>query len=72
MGNFFDCVAARRSPIADVESGHRRVSVCHLGNISCKLGRPLKWDPVAETFVSDAEADGMLSRPQRAGFEVRA
>ncbi len=72
MGNFFDCVAARRQPIADVESGHRSVSVCHLGNISCSLGRKLAWDPVVERFVADAEADGMLSRPQRAGFEVRA
>ncbi|NCA11255.1 gfo/Idh/MocA family oxidoreductase [bacterium] len=72
MGNFFDCVAARRQPIADVESGHRSVSVCHLGNISCKLGRPLKWDPAAERFVSDAEADALLSRPQRRGFEVEA
>ena len=72
MGNFFDCVAARRQPIADVESGHRSVSVCHLGNISCKLGRPLQWDPAAERFVSDPEADALLSRPQRKGFEVRA
>jgi predicted dehydrogenase len=72
MGNFFDCVAARRQPIADVESGHRSVSVCHLGNISCRLGRPLAWDPTAERFVNDAEADGLLSRPQRPGFEVKA
>ena len=72
IGNFFDCVAARRQPIADVESGHRSVSVCHLGNISCKLGRPLKWDPEAERFISDLEADALLSRPQRKGFEVKA
>jgi predicted dehydrogenase len=72
IGNFFDCVAARRQPIADVESGHRSVSVCHLGNISCKLGRPLKWDPAAERFISDLEADALLSRPQRKGFEVKA
>lgn len=72
MGNFFDCVAARRQPIADVESGHRSVSVCHLGNISCKLGRVLTWDPAAERLVSDAEADGLLSRPQRKGFEAKA
>lgn len=71
MGNFFDCVAARRKPIADVESGHRSVSVCHLGNISCRLGRPLKWDPSAEHFVGDAEANILLSRPQREGFETQ-
>lgn len=72
MGNFFDCVAARRQPIADVEVGHRSVSVCHLGNISCKLGRKLTWDPAAEKFSDDAEADSLLARPQRPGFEVRA
>jgi len=72
MGNFFDCVAARRQPIADVEAGHRSVSTCHLGTIACRLGRPLTWDPDAERFVSDTEADGLLARPQRAGFEVRA
>jgi predicted dehydrogenase len=72
MGNFFDCVAARRQPIADVEAGHRSVSVCHLGNIACRLGRKLAWDPAAERFVSDADADAMLARPQRQGFEVRA
>jgi len=72
MGNFFDCVAARRQPIADVEAGHRSVSVCHLGNIACRLGRKLAWDPAAERFVSDADADAMLARPQRPGFEVRA
>ena len=72
MGNFFDCVATRRQPIADVEAGHRSVSTCHLGNIACRLGRPVTWDPVAERFVSDAEADALLSRPQRPGFEVKA
>ena len=72
MGNFFDCIATRKQPISDVESQHRSVSTCHLGNIACRLGRTLKWDPAAERFVSDAEADGLLSRPQRAGFEVKA
>ena len=72
MGNSFDCVAARRRPLADVESGHRSVSTCHLGNIACRLGRKLAWDPDAERFVSDTEADALLSRPQRPGFEVRA
>jgi myo-inositol 2-dehydrogenase / D-chiro-inositol 1-dehydrogenase len=70
MGNFFDCIEARRTPISDVESQHRSVSVCHLSNIALKLGRPVKWDPVAEQFINDSEANQHLSRPQRAGFEV--
>ena len=70
MGNFFDCVASRKPPISDVESQHRSVSTCHLGNISMKLGRPLKWDAVEETFVNDSAANALLTREQRKGFEV--
>jgi len=70
MGNFFDCVAARRTPVSDVESQHRSVSTCHLGNISMRLGRKLNWDPTAEEFVDDSEANQFLRREQRAGYEV--
>ncbi len=70
MGNFFDCVRDRRTPLSDIEGQHRSVTTCHLGNISMKLGRPLTWDPVTETFPGDAEANALLSREQRAGFEV--
>jgi predicted dehydrogenase len=70
MGNFFDCVQARRTPISDVESQHRSVSTCHLGNISMRVGRKLKWDPQAEEFVGDAQANQFLKREQRSGYEV--
>jgi myo-inositol 2-dehydrogenase/D-chiro-inositol 1-dehydrogenase len=70
MGNLFDCIESRRAPLSDVESQHRSVSTCHLGNISMRLGRKLKWNPESETFVGDPEADSLLSRPQRSGFET--
>ena len=70
MGNFFDCVQSRETPIADVESQHRSVSVCHLANIAIRLGRKLKWDPSAEQLLGDAEANTWLRREQRKGFEV--
>jgi myo-inositol 2-dehydrogenase/D-chiro-inositol 1-dehydrogenase len=71
MENFFACVRARnRATISDVESQHRSATVCHLGNIAVRLGRKLRWDPAAERFVGDAEADRMLARVQRKGFEV--
>ena len=70
MGNFFDCVVSRKTPISDVESQHRSATTCHIGNISMKLGRPLKWDSESEVFVDDAAANQLLSRPQRSGFEV--
>ncbi len=70
MGNFFDCIESRAQPISDLESQHRSVSTCHLGNIAMRVGRPLEWDAESETFVNEDEANALLSRPQRHGFEV--
>lgn len=72
MGNFFDCVRDRATPISDIVSQHRSATVCHLANISMRLGRKLAWDPVQEQFPGDAEANRWLSRQQRSPFEVRA
>ena len=68
MGNFFECVRTRKHPICEVEIGHRSASVCHLGVISMRLGRKLKWDPAKEQFVGDAEANKFLAREQRKPF----
>lgn len=70
MGNFFDCIESRRDPISDVVSQHRSVSTCHLANISLRLGRSIQWDPELEQCVEDAEANAMLKREQRVGYEV--
>lgn len=64
--NFVDCVISRKEPVEPVEVGHRVTALCHLGNIAMKLDRRLKWDPKAERFVGDDEANAMLSRPHRA------
>jgi Oxidoreductase family, C-terminal alpha/beta domain/Oxidoreductase family, NAD-binding Rossmann fold len=68
--NWLDCIKSRQRPNADVEIGHRSISVCHLVNITRELNRRVKWDPAAEKFVGDAEANELLDRPRRAGFEL--
>jgi hypothetical protein len=65
MGNFFECVKSRKTPICDAEIGHRSASICHLAGIAVKLGRKLKWDPAKEEFVGDKEANTHLAREQR-------
>ena len=35
-----------------------------------KLGRKLQWDPKAETFVNDADANKLLDYPHRAPWTV--
>jgi predicted dehydrogenase len=63
--NWLDCIKSRQRPICDVEVGHRSVTVCHLGNIALKLGRELAWDPIAEKFNGDEQANRLMSRPKR-------
>ncbi len=70
--NFFDCMVSRKKPNADVEIGHRSVSVCHLIGIARDLNRRLKWDPDKEHFVGDDEADKLVDRPRRKGYEFPA
>ncbi|UCD29231.1 MAG: gfo/Idh/MocA family oxidoreductase, partial [Planctomycetota bacterium] len=68
--NFFDCMRTRKRPNADVEIAHRATTVCTLMNICRELNRKLKWDPKAERFVGDDEANKQLSRPRRKGYEL--
>jgi hypothetical protein len=63
--NLFDCIRSRQPAICEAEIGHRSASVCHLGVISLRLGRKLKWDPAGEKFVDDKEGDQWLAREQR-------
>ena len=70
IDNWFDCIESGKLPVADVEIGHRTAPFCHLGNIGRRLGRNLKWDPAAERFLGDDEANTLLDRPRRKGFEL--
>ena len=56
---------------ADVETGHRSASICHLGAISMRLGQSLKWDPEEEKFIGDhaKEANAYVSREMRKPYD---
>jgi len=122
-GNFTQAVRAGRREIlnADIEEGHLSSAMCHLANISYRLGRELPFDseetkvvfghqgedkmatkmlqhmrkhleankvdlksvqcrvgpklvidPSRERFVDNADANKMLTREYRKGFEVPA
>lgn len=63
--NFIDCVRTRQETAAPIEQAHRSITIAHLGNISLRLGRDLRWDPAAEKILGDETAQGMLARPMR-------
>jgi len=73
--NWLECIKTRKTCNADIEYGQRSTTLCYLVNIVRDIGRvgePLKWDPETERFTNCDEANAMLSRPRRAGYELPA
>ena len=73
MQNFLACVKSRNEkdlhdPIANAVPS---ADLCHLANISYRVGRQLKIDPNGPKFTGDAEATKMVTRPAyRKPYEV--
>ena len=70
LQNWLDCIRTRERPHSDVETGFRSCGFCELVNITRWMGRRLKFDPVAERFVGDDEANYWCDRPRRRGYEL--
>jgi hypothetical protein len=68
--NFFDCVRSREQTVTPIQAAHAAINIAHLGNISMQLERRVHWDPAAERFVNDPEADRKLSRAMRGNWHV--
>ena len=68
--NWLDSIRTRAPVSAPAEVGHRACSTCLLHSIAMHTGRRLRWDPAAERFIGDDEANAMLSRPQRRGYAI--
>lgn len=63
--NFCDAVRGGTKVNADALTGHLTSSLCHLGNIATRLGRSLTFDPQAERFINDNEANALVTRTYR-------
>ena len=68
--NFLDCVRTRATTIAPPEVAHRSTTICHAGNICLLLGRKLRWDPKAEQFINDTQANRMMARTKRSPWHL--
>ncbi len=68
--NWLDAIKSRGTPIADAEIGHRSATICHLANLGYQLRRPLEWNPDAERFVNDDEANSLLNREPREPWKI--
>jgi predicted dehydrogenase len=69
--NFIDCIRTRKKPTSDVEIGHLTVLLCHIANISYRVGnKRLELDPQTETFTNCDEANKYLKRKYRQPWVV--
>lgn len=68
--NFLDCIRDNKKPNADIEIGHLSTRLCHLGNIAHRTGRTLTFDPKAEQFPGDSEANSLLGREYSSRFAM--
>ncbi len=72
MRNFLDCVKANtpdalKAPISEAVISS---ALCHLGNIATRVSRKLRFDPETWTCVDDHEANKLLKREYRQGYEL--
>lgn len=63
---FIDCIRSRATPISDIGITHRSTSACLIANIALKTGQRLEWDPVAEKFKNNDQANRHLDYEYRA------
>jgi len=69
--NFVDCIRTRKKPTTDVEIGHLTVLLCHMANISYRVGnQKLELDPKTETFTNCDQANAYLKRTYRTPWVV--
>jgi predicted dehydrogenase len=72
MKNLFEAVRARDHRLlhADVEVGTRSAALCHLANISYRVGRTLRMAESNGHFLGDEEANALITRNYREPYAV--
>ena len=68
--DFLNCVKSRATPRSNADATSQSHIACHAAYIAWQLGRKLKYDPVKNEFVGDAEANRMRSRAIREPWRV--
>jgi predicted dehydrogenase len=72
FANFLQAVRSRKREElhAEIEEGHLSATLCHLANMSYRVGRTLEFDPKTESCKGDDAANALLTREYRKPFVV--
>jgi len=65
--NWIDCIRSGERPNADIAIALRTATAVHLGNISTRVGRTLRFDLDQERVIDDNEANALFTRAYRKG-----
>ena len=68
--DFLQAVRTRRRSVANETVMHRTMSTNHIANVCMLLKRNVRWDPEAEEFPGDPEANRLRSRALREPWRV--
>ena len=71
MMDFFDAIRNNRRPNCDVELGYKSTVAMQLGNISWRVGRDLKIDPINGHIIGDKDAQKLWGRSYEKGWEPK-
>ena len=69
-GNFLECVRTRKQTICNADVAHRAASALLVGGVAKQLNRTIKYDPAAECFINDDEANRLLSISKRPPWSI--
>ncbi len=68
--DFAEAVRSRTKFALNEGNAHRSCTIVNLAKIAVRLGRPLKFDPLAQRFLGDEEASRLADEPMRAPWRM--
>ena len=67
---FLENIRDRKQPETDAQTGQYATNLGHLMNISWQVGRSIRWDGDKEQVIGDEEANALVTKPYRRGWEL--
>jgi predicted dehydrogenase len=67
--DLLQAIETEGKPVCDIEEIHYSTNVSLLGMLALKLGRSIEWDGQKEEITGDKEANQLLQREYRKGWE---
>ena len=68
--DFNEAVRTRKKFALNEQNGHRSCTLVNMAIIAVRLGRKLHFDPDAQKFINDDEANRLINQPMRAPWVI--